>query len=367
MPAKIDFVKASTFTVPTDQPEADGTLEWDATTVVVVMVGAAGAQGTGWAYTSAAAAQVVDHPLSGVAVGSDPFDVGRIHERAVRAVRNLGRPGVVAAAISALDIALWDLKARLLGVSLVDLFGPVQGSVPVYGSGGFTTYDEPTLASQLEGWVGQDGTAEVKIKIGESWGTNPSRDIQRVEFARRVIGEDVGLMVDANGGYSIGQARRMGQRMFDVAGICWFEEPVSSDDLPGLKSLREVLEPDIAAGEYGYDEAYFARMVDAGAVDCLQIDVTRCGGFTSWLRAAALAGARNLDVSGHCCPSLHAHVAAAVPNLRHVEFFHDHQRVDGLLFDGTLRPADGRLSPDPDRPGHGMTLRTDEAEKYRVA
>ena len=367
MPANIDFVSTSTFTVPTDQPEADGTLEWDATTVVVASVGAAGEQGTGWAYTSAAAAGIVEHPLAGIAVGSDPFDIGRIHERAVRAIRNLGRPGVVAAAISALDIALWDLKARLLGVSLVGLLGRCRDSVPVYGSGGFTTYDETTLASQLEGWVGQDGTPDVKIKIGQSWGTDPSRDIRRVTFARQVIGDEVGLMVDANGGYSIGQARRMGRRMSDAAGICWFEEPVSSDDLVGLNSLRKVLEPDIAAGEYGYDEAYFARIVDAAAVDCLQIDVTRCGGFTSWLRAAALAGARNLDVSGHCCPSLHAHVAAAVPNLRHVELFHDHQRVDGLLFDGTLRPTGGRLSPEPDQPGHGMTLRAAEAEKYRVA
>ena len=367
MPTSIERVEAAGYTVPTDLPEADGTLRWDSTTVVVATVRAAGELGTGWTYTSEAAAELLDGVLARVAVGEDPFDVGGIHERAVRAVRNIGRPGVAAAAVSALDIALWDLKARLLGISLVGLFGRHRASVPVYGSGGFTTYDDRTTTAQLEGWVDDDGVADVKIKIGESWGTNPGRDMERVRLARKVVSEGVGLMVDANGAYTVGQARRMGRRMHEEADIGWFEEPVSSDDLLGLRFLRGVLDADVAAGEYGYDETYFARMLAADAVDCLQVDVTRCGGYTTWLRAAAQAGARNLQISGHCSPNLHAHVAAAVPNLRHVELFHDHRRVDTLLFDGVLEPSGGKLSPDPDRPGHGMTLRVSDAAVYRVA
>jgi L-alanine-DL-glutamate epimerase-like enolase superfamily enzyme len=149
--------------------------------------------------------------------------------------------------------------------------------------------------------------------------------------------------------------------------VTWFDEPVSSDDLVGLREVREQVSADVAAGEYGYDESYFARMVAADAVDCLQVDVTRCGGYTSWLRAAALAGSHHLDVSAHCAPSLHAPVAVAVPNLRHIEYFHDHYRLDPLLFEGTLEPRHGALLPNDDRPGHGFALRETQAEQYRVA
>ena len=149
--------------------------------------------------------------------------------------------------------------------------------------------------------------------------------------------------------------------------VTWFEEPVSSDDLDGLREVRDQVTPDVTAGEYGYDLVYFARMVDAQAVDCLQADVTRCGGITEWLRAAALAAARSLQVSGHCAPNLHAHVAAAVPNLRHLEYFHDHERIESMLFDGTLDPSGGALRPDPARPGLGLALKESEAAAFRVA
>src|SRR6202035_4293652 len=141
------------------------------------------------------------------------------------------------------------------------------------------------------------------------------------------IGPDAELFVDANGGYTRKQAVRMALAMADQD-VTWFEEPVSSDDLDGLREVRDQVTPDVTAGEYGYDLVYFARMVDAGPVDCLQIDVTRCGGITEWLRAAAVAAARGLQVSGHCAPNLHAHVAAAAQNFRHLEDFHDHVRIE---------------------------------------
>ena len=170
--------------------------------------------------------------------------------------------------------------------------------------------------------------------------------------------------MDANGGYTAGQAIRMA-RWMDEFGVTWFEEPVSSQDLAGLAAVRRQVLPDVAAGEYSWSLADSARLLDAGAVDCLQLDVTRCGGITEFLRAAALAAAHNLQVSGHCAPSLHAQVAAAVPNLRHVEYFHDHQRIERLLFDGTLDPGGGVMIPDPDRPGLGLALRAVDAERYR--
>jgi L-alanine-DL-glutamate epimerase-like enolase superfamily enzyme len=268
--------------------------------------------------------------------------------------------------VSAVDVALWDLKARLLGVSLVELFGRCRAEVPVYGSGGFTTYDDRTTSLQLEKWVAEWGVRWAKIKIGESWGTAEERDLHRAALAREVLGESIGLFVDANGGYRAKQAIRVGKVLEDDLGVTWFEEPVSSDDLEGLRLVREALALDVAAGEYGYDDRYFARMVVAGSVDCLQADATRCGGYTGWLRAAAIAAASGLEVSAHCAPSLHAHVAASIPNLRHVEHFHDHDRLDRILFEGALVPGGGSLHPDCSAPGHGMALRDADADPYRL-
>jgi L-alanine-DL-glutamate epimerase-like enolase superfamily enzyme len=240
----------------------------------------------------------------------------------------------------------------------------VNESVPIYGSGGFTTYDEEQLAHQLAGWTSQ-GIPRVKIKIGESSGSRVERDLARVAQARGVIGDDVELFVDANGGYDVGQARRVGRRLqeYDVR---WFEEPVTSDDLDGLRRVRDALSLDVAAGEYGYDLSYFERMCAAASVDCLQVDLTRCGGITSWFRAAAVAAGHHLDVSAHCAPNQHVAPGIATPNLRHLEYFHDHVRIESMLFDGVLDPEGGALTPS-DAPGTGMTFKAADAERYRVA
>lgn len=360
---KISELTCRVYTVPTDQPEADGTLAWSATTVVTVEVRSAGTVGLGWTYASSACKDVAEQQLRQAVVGADCFDIAGMHENMVRLCRNLGRPGIVACAVSAVDIALWDLKARVLGLALSDLFGRCRSSIPVYGSGGFTTYDEETSRSQLKHWTEELGMTRVKIKIGESWGHNEARDLTRVAQARELIGEGAELFVDANGGYTRKQAIRLGRAMVAESKVSWFEEPVSSDDLAGLREVRDQTACDVAAGEYGYDESYFARMVAAGAVDCLQVDVTRCGGYTSWLRAAAIAGANGLQVSAHCAPNLHAHVAAAVPNLRHVEYFHDHERVDPMLFEGCIVACGGEMQLGSDGPGHGMRLK--DAEELR--
>jgi L-alanine-DL-glutamate epimerase-like enolase superfamily enzyme len=357
-------ITSAVYAIPTDAPEADGTLAWDKTTMVLASVRAGTARGIGWSYAAAAAGGVIGDVLAEVVTGRSAMDVPGAADAMARAVRNIGRPGIAATAISAVDIALWDLKARLLGVSLTRLLGQARDGVPVYGSGGFTTYDEQQTREQLAGWVEKDRIPRVKIKIGESWGSREHRDLERVALAREVIGPDTELYVDANGGYPVGQAVRVGQRLADY-GVTWFEEPVSSQDLAGLAAVRRQVLPDVAAGEYSWSLADSARLIDAGAVDCLQLDVTRCGGITEFLRGCALAAAHNLQVSGHCAPNLHARVGAAVPNLRHVEYFHDHQRIEGMLFDGALDPAGGVMTPDPDAPGLGLTLRDADAERYR--
>ncbi|MFB9833533.1 enolase C-terminal domain-like protein [Actinoallomurus acaciae] len=359
----VESVCASAYTVPTDAPEADGTLAWEATTLVLAEVRAGGQVGTGWTYGPAACAAEIGERLADVLRGRSALDVTGTWQAMIRAVRNDGRPGAVGYAISAVDVALWDLKARLLDVPLHRLIGAVHDEVPVYGSGGFTTYDDARLTEQLTAWTRR--IPRVKIKIGESWGTRTDRDLARMRRAREVIGPGVELYVDANGGYTAKQAVRVMREAADLD-VRWLEEPVSSDDLAGLAAVRAAVTADVTAGEYGYDLTYFRRMCEAGAVDCLQADVSRCGGISEWLRVAAVAAAYGLQISGHCAPHLHAHAAAATPNLRHLEWFHDHVRIESMLFDGCLNPDGGAIRPRSDIPGHGLTFRHTDAAAYQV-
>jgi L-alanine-DL-glutamate epimerase-like enolase superfamily enzyme len=356
-------VEVAAYKVPTDTPEADGTLAWDSTTIVVVRASGAGETGTGWTYGPPACGHLVTDLLAPIACGADVQDTARTHGGMVRAVRNAGRPGIASMAVSAVDTALWDLRARVLGMPLHRLLGG-RSDVPLYGSGGFTTYDDRQLEQQLHDWLEQ-GLRAVKIKIGEDWGGNVERDLSRIRQARRAIGNDVALFVDANGGYTAKQAIRVADRFAEDA-VSWYEEPVSSDDLAGLRRVRDHVAADVTAGEYGYDLTYFERMCDAQAVDCLQVDVTRCGGITEWQRIAAVAAGHDLEVSAHCAPHVTFPVASATPGFRHVEWFHDHVRLENLLFDGTLEPCGGRVTL-TDAPGHGLTLRPgSEIDRYRV-
>lgn len=360
----VESVTAAVYAIPTDSPESDGTLAWELTTMIVATASAADLTGLGWTYGSPAAAGVITDHLAPVVAGGDAMDVPGAAERMNRAVRNLGREGIAAMAISAVDIALWDLKARILDMPLAGLIGQVRPDVPIYGSGGFISYDDDQTREQLTGWVHDNLISRVKIKIGESWGGNERRDRARVALARDCIGPDTELYVDANGAYRTGQAVRVGGWLADY-GVTWFEEPVSSQDLTGLADVRRQVDADVAAGEYSWTLADSARLIDAGAVDCLQLDATRCGGITGFLRAAALAEAHSTDTSAHCAPNAHAHVCAATPNLRHIEYFHDHQRIERMLLDGALDPVGGVLTPDLSAPGLGLAFRDQDAAAYR--
>jgi L-alanine-DL-glutamate epimerase-like enolase superfamily enzyme len=358
----IDRLTVAAYTIPTDGPESDGTLEWDSTTLVLVQAHAGRETGLGYSYADASAALLIDHKLAGAVTGADPMAVAQAWTAMRRAVRNVGRPGISSAAIAAVDTALWDLKARLLGLSLAALLGPARSTVPVYGSGGFTSYSEERLRRQLGGWA-EAGIARVKMKVGR----DPAADPDRVRVARDAIGPNVELFVDANGAYTRKQALQYAER-FAGFGVTWFEEPVSSDDLEGLRLLRDRGPSGmaIAAGEYGYDLPYFQRMLDAGAVDVLQADATRCEGITGFLKAAALCEARSMPFSAHTAPSIHAHACCTLPHVQHIEYFHDHVRIEHLLFDGALSPAAGALRPDPSRPGLGLEFKWKDAARYRV-
>jgi len=356
--APIGEVRASVFTVPTDAHESDGTLEWDETTLVLAEVEAGGETGIGWTYSAAAAAKVVEDELSGVVVGTSALDVRGAQLAMRRKLRNAGYPGIGAAAVSAVDVALWDLKAKFLGVPLVTLLGAIHEGVPVYGSGGFCSYSDEQLARQLDGWV-EDGIQRVKMKVGRE----PGRDLDRVRVARLAIGEEAELYVDANGAFSAERALRCAEA-YAAWGVTWFEEPVSSNDVDGLRLVRDKSPGgmEVAAGEYAYAPDDFRALI--GAVDCLQADVTRCGGITGFLQAESLGAAFELDLSGHTAPTIHAHVMCAVQRPRHIEWFHDHVRIERMFFDGFLEPDSGVLRPDRSRPGLGVELRRADAERY---
>jgi L-alanine-DL-glutamate epimerase-like enolase superfamily enzyme len=355
----LDRLEVSAYTIPTDLPESDGTLDWDSTTIVVVEAHGGGETGLGWTYGATAIGMLIESKLSGTVEGLDALDPQAAWRAMSRAVRNNGETGIAYMAISAVDIALWDLKARLLELPLARLLGRYRESVPIYGSGGFTSYSDAQLREQLAGWVAQ-GITRVKMKVGG----DAVRAPQRVRAARRAIGDDAELFVDGNGAYSRKQALELAERFRDEAGVSWFEEPVSSDDLDGLRLLRDRAPAgmEIAAGEYGYSLPYFERMLDA--VDVQQADLTRCGGVTGLMRVDALCSARSMPLSGHCAPSLHAHALCACERTVHLEYFHDHARIEAMLFDGALSPAGGELRPDPERPGLGLELRRADAERY---
>jgi L-alanine-DL-glutamate epimerase-like enolase superfamily enzyme len=361
--AVVTALNAAAYTIPTDGSEADGTLAWDHTTLVLARAECGGVTGTGWTYGHPACAAVVSGLLAAEVVGRDALGTGAIFDAMTKAVRNVGRSGIAGQALSAVDVALWDLKARLLGIPLHRLLGEVRDAVPVYGSGGFTTYDQDQLHHQLTAWVGDLGIPRVKIKIGESWGTCTARDVFRMQQARAAIGEDAELFVDANGAYTAKQAIRVMSRVAEL-GISWLEEPVSSDDVAGLRTVRDAVDADVAAGEYGHRLVDFVALCPV--VDCLQADASRCGGITEWLRVAALAASQHLDVSTHCAPWLHAAVGASTPNLRHLEWFHDHARIEMRYFEGATPPIGGVLRPDSDSAGHGLAVRSRDLDPYRV-
>jgi L-alanine-DL-glutamate epimerase-like enolase superfamily enzyme len=358
----ITSLRVSAYDIPTETPEADGTYEWDSTMIVIVEVTGGGKQGLGYSYADAATAELIDNKLKQVVIGRDAMSVQGAWLAMLHSIRNLGRPGICAMAISAVDTALWDLKAKLFDLPLVTLFGQVHNALPIYGSGGFTNYSNEQLRSQLRGWVEQR-ILRVKMKIGG----DAKIDTQRVASAREAIGADVDLFVDANGAYSRKQALAQA-RAFEEFDVRWFEEPVSSDDLEGLNLIRDRAPAgmDITAGEYGYDVNYFRRMLDADAVDVLQADATRCCGFTGFLQAATLCDAHHIPLSSHCAPALHVHIGCATPPLRHAEYFHDHVRIERMIFDGIVEPVSGALKPDLARPGLGVMLKRADAQKFAI-
>lgn len=360
MEAKISKSSVDVFTIPTDAPESDGTFSWDKTTMVLVQLWSGRMSAVGYTYADESTGKLAKTLLTEAVDGRDAFNHEAILQHLWRTVRNLGGTGIAAMAISGIDNALWDLRAKLLGVPLAQLLGKLRDGIAVYGSGGFTSYSDDQLQKQFSGWSGQQFSM-VKMKVG----SDPVRDPHRVQVARKAVANEVKIFVDANGAYSVKQALELANR-FRELGVTWFEEPVSSDNLAGLRQIRSSAPAgiDVAAGEYGYTAWYFDQMLQAKAVDVLQADATRCGGISGFRDVAALCWAKNVPLSSHCAPSIHLHVCCAARRVVHMEYFHDHVRIERMFFDGFCEPVRGIMSPDSSRPGLGLELKTADVRKF---
>ncbi len=358
----IKDLKVSTYKIPTDLHEADGTISWESTTMILVAVNAGGKTGIGYTYAHEAAGIVIEKTLKQIAVGKNMMNIEGITTSMIKAIRNNGNVGIAMMAVSAVDNALWDLKAKIFDVPLCVLLGQIKNEMLIYGSGGFTSYNDQQLQNQLSGWA-NEGIKYVKMKIGK----HPEDDVSRVKKAREAIGKNTGLFVDANGAYTVKQALEKAD-LFTAYNVTWYEEPVTSDNLKGLHFIREhaPYKINIAAGEYGYNLPYFDKMIHEGAVDILQADATRCGGISYYLKAGYLAEAYEIPFSSHCAPSLHLHASLALPSFFISEYFHDHVRIENLFFDGTPSPVKGSLQPDLSKPGIGLTFKIKDASKYKI-
>lgn len=359
---KIGEVSIAAYTIPTEAPESDGTLIWDKTTMVVVQLEAGGITGLGYTYADGGTAALVRDLLADLVTGADPLNIPALWCRMIDQVRNLGQTGMAAMAISAVDSALWDLKAKLLKLPLVSLLGACRAEMPIYGSGGFTSYSDKQLEQQFSNWL-EEGIPRMKMKVGRA----RDRDLKRVGLARRTIGNRAELFVDANSAYDRKSALYYIQRFAEQFDICWMGQPLVPEDRRGMRFLRErsPVRVDIADGEYGYSLSYFREMIESGAVDVVMADATRCCGISGFLKVAALCEACSMPLSSHCAPLLHLHAGCATSSFRHAEYFHDHVRIERMFFEGVPEPVNGCLKPDLSQPGIGVTFRAADAEPYR--
>lgn len=313
-----------------------------------------GTEGLGVGTGNLAIRAVIENNLKDLLIGQDPFNIEKLWNDMFWRVRGYGRKGVAFQALSTVDIGLWDLKAKALGLPLYRLLNPMFEKVPIYGSGGWTNYDEKELVAEQTGYVDR-GIPRVKMKVGKDFGQSEREDIARLNAVRKAVGDDVEIYVDANNGYYAKQAIRM-SRMFEDYDVKWFEEPVIADDIEGLAAISRATTIPVATGEHEYTKYGFKDLIARGAVDIVQPDIGRVGGVTEWMKAAYLAHAFNLPVAPHAVQLVHLHCAMATPNLKVVEYLGSVEKNDDFFYTDYPKPVNGTWAPYPDKPGLGLEL-----------
>ena len=324
-----------------------------------------GLQGLGLGGGAQAAREVIERTLKPILVGQNPLHIEKIWDDLFWAVRGVGRKGLAFCAISAVDVALWDLKAKFFEVPLYQLLGPYTEVVPIYGSGGWTHFNLDELLAEQSGYV-ERGMKSVKMKVGKDFGQSEQEDIQRLAAIREAVGDDIEILIDANNGYYAKQAIRMA-KAFEPYRVGWFEEPVLADDIEGLAAVARAIDIPVATGEHEYTKYGFKDLIARGGADIVQPDVGRVGGITEWLKVAHLAHAFNLPVAPHAYQLVHLHLACATPNLRIVEYLGAVEAADKIFYTEFPQPdPDGMWAPYPDKPGLGLELDPTAVKKYSV-
>ena len=356
-PDTVRHVQLSTATLPLSTPISDAKVftgrQRPMTEVVFLFAEISTAQGhtgMGFSYSKRAGGPAQYAHAKEVAeglIGEDPNDIARVYDKLLWAGASVGRSGVATQALAAIDVALWDLKAKRAGLPLAKLLGAHRDSVRTYNtSGGFLNASLDEVRDRATRSL-EEGIGGIKIKVGLP---DSAEDLRRVAGVREHIGADVPLMVDANQQWDRATALRMGRRLeeFDLV---WIEEPLDAYDAEGHAQLAAALDTPIATGEMLASVAEHVRLIDARACDIIQPDAPRVGGITQFLRLAALADQRGLGLAPHFAMEIHLHLAAAYPREPWVEHF------DWLdpLFEERLETRDGRMLV-PDRPGLGVTL-----------
>jgi D-arabinonate dehydratase len=310
------------------------------------------------------ARDVIERVLKPLLVGQDPFCIEKLWDDMFWRVRGYGRKGVAFCAISAVDIALWDLKAKLFGVPLYRLLGPYADTVPIYGSGGWTSYSEAELVREQTGYV-ERGIPRVKMKVAKDFGHSEREDVKRLAAVRKAVGDDVEIYVDANNGYYAKQAIGMARHLSDYD-VKWFEEPVLADDIAGLAAIARAIDIPVATGEHEYTRYGFKELIAQGGADIVQPDVGRVGGVSEWMKVAHLAQAFNLPVAPHAVQLVHLHLACCIPNLKVVEYLGTVEEGDRIWYTEFPQPRDGSWSPYSDRPGLGLELSPEAVRRYAM-
>ncbi|MDR2392026.1 MAG: mandelate racemase/muconate lactonizing enzyme family protein [Planctomycetota bacterium] len=325
--------------------------------VVVEIKTDAGRSGVGVTYHEVggeAVRQLIKLDFAHRLIGRSPLETEALYEETFHYIRGVGRKGLAFCAYSAVDIALWDLKGQMLGLPLYRLLGGVKNVLPVYASGGWTSYSRDELVAEAENMV-RRGYGKIKIKVGVEGGRNPNEDLRRVRAVRDAVGPGVGIMLDANNAWTAATAVRFANRVKELD-IMFLEEPVFADDIPGLARYKAGTDLPLATGEHEYTRYGVRDLIVAGAVDILQVDIARCGGFTEMLRIAAMSQAWNLSLAPHGMEHMHMHLLAAVPNGLFLERLFMFEEVADSVFSNPPVPVNGALTL-PETPGHGMVLK----------
>ncbi len=359
---KIRDIKVHLVSQPVTGGFADATRKVECIGFTIVRVTTEdGIEGFGVTYHEVggeATKMLIEKNIAPKLIGRDPFETEKLWYEMFGYLRGVGRKGLMFCAYSAVDIALWDLKGKILDMPLYRMFGGTETKIPVYGSGGWTSYTDEELVEEMTDLVKRDGYTTIKFKVGVEGGQNLTRDVERVRKVREAVGPEIGIMLDANNCWDAATGARFANRVKDYD-IMFLEEPVFADDLPGLMKYKNTTDLPLATGEHEYTKWGARDLLMNGCADILQIDGTRAGGFTEMLKIGAMTQAFNVKFAPHAMENIHIHLISAFNNAPFLERLKLFEGITANTYLDAPKPVNGFMTIPADKPGLGLTLNMD--------